>query len=349
VKLGLFVLSSAIAGLGGVLYASYNGAVTELDFPPLVGVVWLAVAVTFGVRRPGFAVVAGLVYAMAPQVIGWFTTSTVVPSILFGLGCIHATRPRTQPHPKLRQEGTDRGPSGLNFGGVLVVSDIRGGYDEAEVLHGVDLALPAGSLVALLGPNGAGKSTLCGVLGGTLTPTAGSVRLDGADITGQPPHWRARQRLLVAPETRGVFPGLTVEENLRLTLAPPEIARAFERFPRLEARRRQPAGVLSGGEQQILTLAALLVRPPRVLIADEPLLGLAPQVAADVLAALVELRDAGVAVLVVEEKARDLLGLADQLVIVELGRVVWAGPPDHADAEQQLLTTYLGNQPRRVS
>src|SRR5690606_4365239 len=154
---------------------------------------------------------------------------------------------------------------------VLELRGIRAGYGEVEVLHGVDLVVPAGHVVAVLGANGAGKSTLCSVAAGLLTPAAGSVWLSGRDVTAEPPHRRARAGLVLAPEARGVFPGLTVDDNLAIRLRTPELRRAaHDRFPILGQRRGQLAGLLSGGEQQQLALAGALADPPVLFIADEP-------------------------------------------------------------------------------
>ena len=183
---------------------------------------------------------------------------------------------------------------------------IVAGYGDAEVLHGVALQLARGTVVALLGANGAGKSTLCSVAAGVVDATFGTVLLEGRDITHASSYQRARDGLLLVPEARGIFPGLTVEENLTVLLRDPALRQqAFDRFPILDQRRKQVAGLLSGGEQQMLSLAPALADPPKVLIADEPTLGLAPLAADAVMQAIVELRDAGSAVLLVEEHARE--------------------------------------------
>jgi ABC-type branched-subunit amino acid transport system ATPase component len=147
---------------------------------------------------------------------------------------------------------------------------------------------------------------------------------------------------MLAPEARGIFPGLTVEENLEVLLrTPAQRQQAYERFPILGTRRKQTAGLLSGGEQQMLSLAPALAEPPKVFVADEPTLGLAPLAAETVIAAVAELRDLGCAVLLVEEKAREVLDIADMVAFMELGRVAWVGPRAEID-EEQLAATYLG-------
>jgi ABC-type branched-subunit amino acid transport system ATPase component len=173
-------------------------------------------------------------------------------------------------------------------------------------------------------------------------PTSGRVVLEGRDVTGESPVERARAGLLLVPEARGIFPGLTVEENLKILLRDPaERAEATNRFPVLATRLDQSAGLLSGGEQQMLSLAPALARPPVVFIADEPTLGLSPLASKAVLDALRELRDRGCAILVVAEKAHEVMELADTMVFMELGRVVWSGPRASADADL-LAATYLG-------
>ena len=238
----------------------------------------------------------------------------------------------------------------VSLDAALAVQGVVAGYDDAEVLHGVGLELRAGEIVGLLGANGAGKSSLCAVIAGLLDPTAGTVHLGGVDLSGLPAFRRARAGLDLVPEARGIFPGLTVEENLTLAL-PEEKDRqlAYDRFPVLAERKTQVAGLLSGGEQQMLGLAPALARPPKVFVADEPTLGLAPMAAAEVIRAIVELRDKGSAVLLVEENAENAVAVADRLIFMELGTITWAGPASSLDVEQ-LSAVYLGGgQPASVA
>jgi len=378
-KVALFALSAGIAGLGGGLLAVVNSPVNNSSTPAFIGLIWLAVTVTFGIRRPGGALLAGLAFAtvsaLLELVAGWrfmpdFMTdlagTSYLPAILFGLGAINLAK---NPDGVLALAGVHRrekrhrraaaraAPSGMPapepvqmparaIGDAELASlelvGIVAGYGEVEVLHGVDLAVGRGRVVALLGANGAGKSTLCSVAAGLLAPTRGRVLRDGDDVTDTPAHRRARRGLLLAPEARGVFPGLTVDDNLALLLrSAAEREQAYERFPLLGARRDQSAGLLSGGEQQMLSLAAALVHPPEVLIADEPSLGLAPLASEEVFRALALLRDVGCALLLVEEKAREALELADTVVFMELGRIAWTGPSASADVDR-LAAAYLG-------
>ena len=226
---------------------------------------------------------------------------------------------------------------------ALEVNDVHSGYGLVEVLHGVSLRLPKGHITAVLGPNGAGKSTTCQTIAGLVRSTAGTVIQEGVEITALAAHQRAKAGVVLAPESRGIFPGLTVRENLQLWL--PDHAmhdEVYERFPILGERRALPAGNLSGGEQQILTLAPLLANPPKVLIADEPSLGLAPLIVEQIMQIFVELRDRGVALLLVEEKARDVLRIADTVAFLSLGQVTWQGPRVEVD-DARLAEAYLGS------
>ena len=166
--------------------------------------------------------------------------------------------------------------------------------------------------------------------------------LEGRDVTQLAPYERARSGVMLAPEARGVFPGLTVEENLQVLLrSDDERAAAYETFPILGQRRKQQAGLMSGGEQQMLSLAPALVNPPAVFVADEPTLGLAPLAAEEIMQAIRRLRDLGSTILLVEEKAHEVLEVADTVAFMELGRLVWMGPTDQID-EERLAGTYLG-------
>ncbi|MFJ1563852.1 ATP-binding cassette domain-containing protein [Streptomyces erythrochromogenes] len=373
-KLLLFTLSAGLAGFGGVMYASYNTRITATDFTAMTGLVWLAIVVAAGVRRPQYAVVAGLVYAVAPRLLSdYVTESAHLPVILFGLAglalandpdgyCaavpVRLARRRARvaagpsPTPPLPEPGLRPVPRSSNAGGAertetpagpaLELRGVTAGYDGGLVLHGVDLAVRRGEILAVLGPNGAGKSTACRVAAGLLPADAGAVYVAGRDATRDGAVRRARAGVVLAPEGRGIFPSLTIEENLALYL-PEADARAavYDRFPRLAERRGVSAGALSGGEQQMLALAPLLQRPPAVLIADEPSLGLAPRVAEEVYVLLTELRDAGTALLLVEEKAAGILGVADTVAYLSQGRVSWCGPRDEVEADR-LTEAYLG-------
>ena len=231
---------------------------------------------------------------------------------------------------------------------LLVVEQLEVRYGEARALFGVDLELAAGRTLAVLGPNGAGKSSLAAAIAGRVRPAAGTVRFASRDVTGRPAHQLSRLGLVYVPEERAIFPHLTVVENLKLRLryAVPAgeraaaLDRALTTFPMFAERRRQQAGTLSGGEQQMLSLARVLAAPPRLLIADEMSLGLAPLVVEIVFESLEQARDAGTAVLLVEQYVTRALELADDAVILRRGRLVWQGAA--ADAGSELVAGYLG-------
>jgi branched-chain amino acid transport system ATP-binding protein len=228
---------------------------------------------------------------------------------------------------------------------LLELRDVRAAYGRIEVLHGVDLAVPEGSVVALLGPNGAGKTTTLGVCAGLIEPTGGSVYLAGRRVNGAAPDELARIGVCTIPEGRGIFPNLTVRENLQMmtyagrTLAQVE-AVAYERFPRLAERRTQLAGTMSGGEQQMLAMARGLATDPALLLLDELSMGLAPIIVEELYAIVAQIAATGVSILVVEQFARTVLGVADYAAIMASGRIVQVGRP--ADLEAELSTAYLG-------
>ncbi|MFD9242225.1 ATP-binding cassette domain-containing protein [Streptomyces sp. NPDC059556] len=398
-KLLLFTVSAGLAGFGGVLYASYNTRITATDFTAMTGLVWLAVVVAAGVRRPQFAVVAGLVFAVVPHLMATYVTESAhLPVILFGLaglalandpdgycaalpsrraarraakrgaaawgtapgpvpgpapGPARVPEPAAGPRPPngvggaVTPTGTGDGPAGAPGPGALELSGVHAGYGGAPVLRGVDLVVRGGEVLVLLGPNGAGKSTLCRVAAGLLRPAGGLVRVRGADATRDRAVTRARRGLRLAPEGRGIFAGLSIEENLALQLTGTEDRDAvYARFPALAARRSVAAGSLSGGEQQLLALAPLLQRPPAVLVADEPSLGLAPLVVEEVFRLLTELRDRGTALVLVEEKAAEVLGIADTVAYLAQGEIAWSGPRSEVDRDR-LAEAYLGTGVRR--
>jgi ABC-type branched-subunit amino acid transport system ATPase component/ABC-type branched-subunit amino acid transport system permease subunit len=225
--------------------------------------------------------------------------------------------------------------------GILSVKGLRVSYGDVEVLHGVDLSIATGRITGLFGVNGSGKSTLCSAISGLVPSTSGSIILSDVEISSMAAYRRVDQGVLVAPESRGVFPGLSVEENLALRLDADHRAEVYARFGVLKERRRVLAGSLSGGEQQMLALAPVLVRPPKVVIADEPTLGLAPLVISQVLDIFRELRDLGTTILLVEEKIRDVLTVADRVAFIELGHIVWSGERESLN-DEQLVGAYLG-------
>jgi len=217
---------------------------------------------------------------------------------------------------------------------LLELREVSAGYGPFRAIFDVSLELREGAVLSLLGANGAGKTTIARVISGIVHPTAGQVLLDGVDVSKMRPFRIARLGVVHAPEGRSVFASLTVEENLVLTFrrefgrtgVVPALQQAYELFPRLGERRKQVAGTLSGGEQRMLSLARVLVHPPRLLIADELSLGLAPIIVDEVYATLATVRDAGAALLIVEQHVGHALALADEVAVLAKGRVVYGGP-----------------------
>lgn len=228
---------------------------------------------------------------------------------------------------------------------ALELVGVRAAYGRIEVLHGVDLRVPSGCVVALLGPNGAGKSTTLMVASGQLAPTAGCVHLAGRHVNGASPDALARAGVCTIPEGRGVFPNLTVRENLQMvTYGGPPLAdveaRAYEQFPRLAERRHQLAGTMSGGEQQMLAMARGLAVDPSLLLLDELSMGLAPLIVAELYELVADIARQGVSILVVEQFARTVLGVADYAAIMLHGRITAIGQPE--DVAPELEAAYLG-------
>jgi branched-chain amino acid transport system ATP-binding protein len=230
---------------------------------------------------------------------------------------------------------------------LLSVQGLQVDYGPARALFDVSFDLAPGTTLAVLGPNGAGKSTLARALSGLVPPSGGSVRFDGEDITAKAPDAIRRAGLVHLPEGRGVFPALTVRENLRMGLVVTDrgerdaaIERAFALFPVLERRHRQRAGTLSGGEQQMLSLARALMVSPRLVIADELSLGLAPRLVDVVFESLERARSAGVTIIMIEQFAHRALAFADRCLILQRGHTAWSGPAEEAGDE--LLHRYLG-------
>jgi branched-chain amino acid transport system ATP-binding protein len=217
---------------------------------------------------------------------------------------------------------------------LLELRSVDAGYGPFRALFGVSLVVRPGSVTALLGANGAGMTTVARVATGLVRPTGGEVRFEGATVSQLKPFELARLGIVHAPEGRSVFASLTVRENLELSFrralgrkgVEPALARAYELFPRLGERSKQVAGTLSGGEQRMLSLARVMVSPPKLLVADELSLGLAPIVVDEVYRNLAAIRDAGTAILLVEQYVAHALGLADDVVVLTKGAVAHAGP-----------------------
>lgn len=221
---------------------------------------------------------------------------------------------------------------------MLELRSVDASYGPFRSLFDVSLSVRPGEALALLGSNGVGKTTVARVASGLVAPTSGAVLVDGDDLTGEAPHRFARAGIAHAPEGRSVFATFTVEENLTLSFnqcfgrkgVDDGLARAFELFPRLGERRKQIAGTLSGGEQRMLSLARVLVESPKLLIADELSLGLAPVIVDEVYATLDTIRGAGTSLLIVEQHVGSALALCDRVMLLDHGSVRWTGDADEA-------------------
>ncbi|HEY2831414.1 MAG TPA: ABC transporter ATP-binding protein [Sporichthyaceae bacterium] len=229
---------------------------------------------------------------------------------------------------------------------MLELRDVSAGYETGLVLRDVNLKVPAASVVALLGANGAGKTTLLRVASGQLRPTRGRVTLDGKDVTNQSPERLARRGVCHVPEGRGVFPSLSVADNIRLAASPgmdrrSAIARATRAFPRLGERLEQRAGSMSGGEQQMLALARTYLCNPRMILLDEVSMGLAPRVVDEIFVHLRALAGTGLSLLVVEQYVSRALDLADYVYILDRGRLTYVGEPSEI-SEETVAHSYLG-------
>jgi len=232
---------------------------------------------------------------------------------------------------------------------VLEVLALRAGYGPVEVLHGVDLAIGTREIVALLGSNGAGKSTLNNNLSGLYRPFAGRISLDGEEIAGEAPDRIVARGLVQVPEGRRVFPDLSVRENLELgsyrrgrNRRQQNLARVSALFPRLAERLRQRAGTLSGGEQQMLAVGRALMAEPRLLILDEPSLGLSPLLVEEMFALIGRLREGGLSILLVEQNVMQSLAIADRAYVLENGIIALSGSGAELLDNAELKRSYLG-------
>jgi branched-chain amino acid transport system ATP-binding protein len=230
---------------------------------------------------------------------------------------------------------------------LLEVRDLDVNYGSSQALFSVSVSVQPGTVLAVLGANGAGKSTLARAVSGLVRPSGGQVFFEGRPVTGQPAYKMRKLGLTYIPEGRGIFPGLSVIDNLRMAVAQERrgerascIDRAIERFPVLGNRRSQRAGSLSGGEQQMLALARALAVSPKLVIADEMSLGLAPLVAESVFEGLEDARRSGITIVLTEQFVHRALSMADSCIILTRGHVGWSGPA--AGAGQEVIDRYLG-------
>ena len=234
---------------------------------------------------------------------------------------------------------------------LLEVRDLQVSHGKVEAVHRVSLDVDAGSIVTVIGPNGAGKSTLLAALIGLL-PSRGAIRYAGRDVTGLPVESRVAAGLTLVPERRELFGELSVEDNLRLgayqrlrlhqSAAAGDLREVYARFPRLAERRAQLAVTLSGGERQMLAIGRALMAKPKLLMLDEPSLGLAPLIVRDILRIVADLRADGVAILLVEQNARAALQIADNGYVLETGDMVLQGPAGELAGHPRVIESYLG-------
>lgn len=235
---------------------------------------------------------------------------------------------------------------------LLKITDLKLNYGPIAALKGVDISVPKGEIVAILGANGAGKTSLLKVVSGLLKPSAGEILFDGEKIAGKPAYKVAKQGIMQSPEGRFVLVGLTVEENLRVGAYnlkdKDEIFGNFERvyklFPRLKERAKQQSSTLSGGEQQMLAIGRALMGSPKLLILDEPSLGLAPLLIKDIFNTLIKIKEEGTTILIVEQNALATLKIADYAYVLELGKISMHGRADELIKDERLIEAYLGGK-----
>jgi branched-chain amino acid transport system ATP-binding protein len=228
---------------------------------------------------------------------------------------------------------------------ALTVEDVQAYYGKSHILQGVSLRVGQGEVVSLLGRNGAGKTTSLKSICGLIAPKRGRVVLDGVDIAGWPPYRVSQSGLGLVPENRGIFGLLSVEENLSIARrrgSPWSLNDIYKIFPRLEERRRNGGSQLSGGEQQMLSIARALLNGPKLLMLDEPVEGLAPVIADEIVNQIRKIRDAGVPILLVEQNLAVCMALADRHYILELGRIVYEADATRFNADADARDRYLG-------
>ncbi|MFJ2742172.1 ABC transporter ATP-binding protein [Streptomyces sp. NPDC087440] len=233
---------------------------------------------------------------------------------------------------------------------LLEVEDLRVAYGKIEAVKGISFQVEEGQVVTLIGTNGAGKTTTLRTLSGLLKPSGGSIRFDGKPLDGIPAHKIVAMGLAHSPEGRHIFPRLTITENLQLGAflrtdkagIEKDIQRAYDLFPILGERRKQAAGTLSGGEQQMLAMGRALMSQPKLLMLDEPSMGLSPIMMQKIMETIVELRASGTTILLVEQNAQAALSLADQGHVMEIGKIVLSGTGEHLLHDESVRKAYLG-------
>jgi branched-chain amino acid transport system ATP-binding protein len=234
---------------------------------------------------------------------------------------------------------------------LLEIRDLHVHYGKIEAIGGISLTVDEGEIVTLIGANGAGKTTTLKTISGLRRPSAGTIEFAGRDVTGVAGHQRVRLGLSQAPEGRGIFPGMTVLENLEMGAyarsrrskeSRSQLQDVLALFPRLAERRKQQGGTLSGGEQQMLAIGRALMAQPKLLLLDEPSMGLAPLIVSQIFSILREINESGTTILLVEQNAVQALGLSDRAYVLETGRIVASGPAAQLLDDPAVRSAYLG-------
>ena len=232
---------------------------------------------------------------------------------------------------------------------ILELRDLKAGYGKVEVLHGISFQVQQGEIACVIGPNGAGKTTLLRSIFGLTDFATGEIILDGEEISGLKSHQHVLKGIAFVPQERNVFASLTVEENLEMGVygvgddrLEESRERVFDRFPILKERRTQRAGTLSGGERRMLAVSVGLMSNPKIMLLDEPSLGLAPQIVASLFAHIEDINKAGTTILVVEQNARQALAIADRGYVLDLGRIEFSGSGQEMCSDERIQKTYLG-------
>ena len=234
---------------------------------------------------------------------------------------------------------------------LLEVRDLEVAYGHVQAVRGISLSVRKGQIVTLIGPNGAGKSSTLNAIAGLVRPKRGAVLLEGRDVAGAPAHRAAKDGIVLVPEGRAILQRMTVEENLRLAaeMLPSKgvrvgdlVEQQIKNFPSLERRRGVPAGQMSGGEQQMLAVARALLQKPRILLLDEPSMGLAPLLVAQIFALLEQIHAAGTTLLLVEQNARKALAVSDYAYVLERGVIALSGPARDLASDPRVQAAYLG-------
>jgi branched-chain amino acid transport system permease protein len=380
-KLGVFAASAGLAGLAGALFGGLQGSVGSANFDVFGSLAVLLILAIWGVDSIAAVFLAGMTYALIPELQKHVTSIPSLLYILTGLGAIGLgrrpdgamaeirenlerarglLRRRTaapEAEPAAEVEVAPLAPLVLARGGAngnghagpppaLELIGMRAAYGRIEVVHGVDLVIPPATVFALLGPNGAGKSTLLKVVSGTVPASAGCVHIAGVHVNGASPEGLARLGVCTIPEGRGIFANLTVAENLRMMsfragTDPAAIEeQAYETFPRLAERRQQLAGTLSGGEQQMLAMARAVSTNPRILLLDEISMGLAPRIVSGLYEHVAQLKERGLAILLVEQFVQTALGVADYAAVMSQGKIYRMG--ETADVTEAVSAAYMG-------